>query len=141
MKYISLLSMLFIALALPAQNISYKYDAAGNRTERVITLQSQSQLRSSSYTSTVTSIDDIIADHQIKIYPNPTKGMLSVEVGEITEKGQAEFLLTDMSGRIINRQRSGAGTVYFDLSRYSSGVYILRIIINGEAVSWKIIKE
>jgi YD repeat-containing protein len=136
MRYLFIISLLLTAMLLPAQNVTYSYDAAGNRTARVVTL-----LRSTESSSPVKAMEDIIAEHQIKIYPNPTKGMLSVDIGNLEKDIMAELILSDVTGRTISRQKSGSGTVYFNLSSKPSGIYILKIIIKGESVTWKVIKQ
>ena len=139
MRYFLIISLLFIATNLPAQNVTYEYDDAGNRIERAII--PQSMMKSSSSMPISTPMEDIVAEHRLKIYPNPTKGMLSVEIGNYSSDLQADFRILDMTGRTINTQKAKSGTVYFDLSNHPSGVYLLRININGEIVTWKVIKK
>lgn len=84
-----LFSLLSCSLGISAQTkISYSYDAAGNRVKREILMakfQSQAKQSRASYS-------DMVADRQIKISPNPTKGNLRVEVvnGAAFEKGEVE---------------------------------------------------
>jgi YD repeat-containing protein len=131
--------LLCVAISLPAQNVTYQYDNAGNRTERVVNLSSSSAaLRSSEET---TALEDVIAKQEIKIYPNPTQGMLAVEIINFSSDIQADFLLADMSGKIIDRRRATSGYLTFNLSNHPAGIYLLRMSINGETNTWKIIKE
>lgn len=133
----TLLSFLFLlyAISLSAQN-TYKYDNAGNRTGRVINLT-----RSADSTSEITSLEDFISNHEVKIYPNPTKGMLAVDIANFLSGNEVEFQLTDMLGKTLYNLKTTSGHQTFDLSNEADGIYLLRIKINGESTTWKIIKK
>ena len=88
-----------------------------------------------------TALSDLIAEKAISIYPNPTQGILSVEIKGYTDEVQAEFRLTDFSGRTILSRKATTGFQTFDLSRQATGIYLLQIRINGESTVWKIIKK
>ena len=138
MKTLFFFSLLFAITSLSAQSVSYTYDASGNRTARVINLSASPQLRAS---EEATPLEDLLAERKIKIYPNPTKGMLAVEIIDFTEEIQGEYFVYDMSGRMLKREKAAPGKVSLDLSNQPNGVYLLRINLNGESVTWKIVKE
>jgi hypothetical protein len=136
-RIIFFLLLLLAAVKLIAQSVSYSCDAAGNRTVRTFSLSPSSP----SPEEAITSLSDIIAEKSILIFPNPTKGIVTVEIKEYSNEMKAEFRLTDLSGKtIINRKATGSIQT-FELSRQASGIYLLHIQINGESVVWKIIKE
>jgi hypothetical protein len=141
MKNLLSIILFFAAASISAQSVSYQYDNAGNRTARVINMQSSPSMRSSEDATEIVSLDDLISGQKIKIYPNPTEGMLAVEITDFTEQLKAEILIADMSGRIISKKKMETGYASFDLTRQSQGIYVLKIAINGESVSWKIIKK
>ena len=128
--------LLLAAMNISAQSVTYAYDNAGNRTARTVTLNKSPQAQ-----ETVTALPDLIAEKAIVIYPNPTKGILSVEIKDYTDQLQAEFRLMDMSGKTISSKKAVSGYQTFDLSHQAAGVYLLHIRINGESVVWKVIKE
>ncbi|GHT76876.1 hypothetical protein AGMMS50262_19970 [Bacteroidia bacterium] len=130
---------LFSAISLVAQNVTYVYDNAGNRTSRTVRLSSPAH--SPERQPEETALEDFVAEHSVKIYPNPTKGMLAVEISNFDSDVRADFLLTDMSGKVIDRLPAVSGYETLNLSRQPAGLYVLRITINGEATVWKIIKE
>jgi hypothetical protein len=130
--------LLFAASSLSAQNVSYAYDNAGNRIERVISLIASPELRAS---EEVTELEDVVAKHEIRIYPNPTQGQLTVEIVDFNADLPFEFTLTDLSGKIIDRKKATSGYQNFNLSGQPDGIYLLRISIDGESTTWKIIKE
>ena len=119
-----------------AQNVTFNYDNAGNRTERNITLS-----KSSEASEEVTTLSDKITEKAFSIYPNPTQGFLSVEIKGYHEETPAEFRITNMSGRTILNRKATAILQTFDLSRQAPGIYLLQISINGEATVLKIVKQ
>lgn len=119
-----------------AQDISYYYDNAGNRTERVLNM-----LRSAAQSSDATSIDDVVFGQEIKIYPNPTQGELAVEIIDFKEELKGEILLLNASGNTLESKQAVSGKIYFDLSGNPDGIYLMKITLNGETTTWKIIKK
>ena len=122
---------------LNAQSVNYSYDNAGNRTTRLINL-SQSPAAPE---ETITVLSDLIAEKSIVIYPNPTKGIITVDIKDYVSKMNVEFRLTDLSGKTIINRKATSSSQTLDLSRQASGIYLLYIRINSESVVWKIIKE
>jgi hypothetical protein len=133
------IALLLSAMFARSQSVSYAYDAAGNRTARTFSLIKSPEAPQSP--SEITSLTDLIAEKSIVIYPNPTKGNLTVEIKDFTDKLEAEFQLTDLSGRVIANRKATAASQTFDLSNRAAGIYLLLIRINGESVVWRIIKE
>ena len=128
--------LLLAAMNISAQSVTYTYDNAGNRIERIVTL-----LKSSAAPEEVTALSDLIAKKAVSIYPNPTQGILTVEIKGYTNEVQADFRLADMAGRTIISKKAASGYQTFDLSRQAAGIYLLQIRINGESTVWKIVKQ
>ena len=138
-KFFIFIPLLFSAIVISAQSFTYAYDAAGNRTGRSFSLSASPPAPQS--TEAITAFSDMIAEKEILIYPNPTKGIIKVEIKNYSDELQAEFNLTDLSGRTITKRKAAGNTQTFDLSRRTAGIYLLQIRINDESVVWKIIKE
>ena len=117
----------------------YSYDNAGNRTGRTLTLLKSSAAPQAPQPSI--ALSDTISEKALRIYPNPTHGMVTVEIQDYTGETQAEFRLTNMSGQLITGRKADAGTQSFDLSRQPAGIYLLQITIKGKSVVWRIIKQ
>lgn len=85
--------------------------------------------------------ENILTESELVIYPNPTKGIVHVKVGE---KKVEECYLTSVLGareKIYPVQQSESNYIY-DLSKYKDGVYILNVITsNSKIYSTKIIKQ
>jgi hypothetical protein len=90
----------------------------------------------------------------IHIYPNPTTGMVNVQCtinnGQL---GDAEIRVYDVYGRLLNVVETQdfvspqsppfpQQTSKIDLSQYTAGIYILKVIHNGQVLATsKIIKQ
>jgi hypothetical protein len=72
----------------------------------------------------------------VRIYPNPVKDVLTISTGKALTGTTA--VLTDISGKILQRVIISQPTLTIDMSRYTSGLYILKL---GDSTTQKIIKE
>ncbi|MGB4415046.1 MAG: T9SS type A sorting domain-containing protein [Paludibacter sp.] len=134
-----LIPALLITMWIGSQNMSYIYDLTGNRTDRVINLGQRAKQGQDNADSQ--TVKDVIAGHDIKIYPNPTKGQLAVEISGYSDQSFAEAGLYDVSGKLIKSQKIGSSIVTFDLGAKPLGIYLLHIKLNNELLTYKIIKE
>lgn len=84
---------------------------------------------------------DLVSEREVLIYPNPTTGILRVEIPDIDSRDRCEMVVYSMSGqRIVSVILDSDGTE-IDITSSPDGIYILSIIVNGESSSWKIIKK
>ena len=82
-------------------------------------------------------------DCNVKIFPNPTKGKIKVEIIP-NSINNYEIYLTDMQGSILYSQPSTKKVDFeIDITGYSSGTYFLNVIDTKDknAYSHKIVKE
>lgn len=137
-----LLISLFLSgsLCLFSQNkLTYEYDNSGNRTQRVIPLKSVRN--TDEPTTKIQPIIDQSIAKTIKIYPNPTKGRLTIEIMDYLESISGNITIHDLQGRLILTEKITTNNTNLDISDRPSGAYILNIQIDGEISNWKIIKE
>jgi YD repeat-containing protein len=140
---IFILLALFLCLSAEsshAQSVTYGYDSAGNRISRTIvisTLRSaeQEQQEETSFHS------EVLNDLEIRIYPNPTYGLLKVEIRNMKEEQSAALSLYDLSGKLILSRNKIVNSTELDISSSASGTYILRIFAGESKTEWKIIKK
>jgi PKD repeat protein len=87
-------------------------------------------------------VDEFTAQHFLKIYPNPTNGVISV-AGNF-KKG-AGFILTTISGEEITAFKTSGSSERFiktiSITDYPAGVYLLKITTDESEAVFKIIKE
>ena len=133
-----LFSFLSCSLGLCAQTkIGFSYDEAGNRVKREI-IMSQSQNKARKQTA---SFSDMVSDRQIKISPNPTKGVLHIELLNNKEQVTGNIAVYSLDGANIASCPIANNMADVDISSSASGIYVLRINIGESSSSWKIIKE
>ena len=134
--HILIILSLFLG-SVKAQTVNYEYDNSGNiKSRKVITLKSSDAASDSIVESRIFEDTEI----NIKIYPNPTRGDLKIEVPDYKDNEILIFQAYDMNGRLLlNTKRNEASTT-LDLSNFPNGTYILRMSRNGKASSWRIIK-
>lgn len=90
------------------------------------------------------SIDDLSEDdNSIRIYPNPTNGIFTIEMGNLSPSLITIYNITGAVIKEVNSdQNDGASTaVLIDLTDQSSGVYYIQIRQEGRLLSKKIIKQ
>ena len=85
-------------------------------------------------------LEDQIGLQKTRIYPNPTKGMLRIDLPSLTDQ-EAILKVYDQSGRLIMNNPVVSSGNEVDLSSSPTGFYIMVIQIGQERKEWKIIKE
>lgn len=137
---LSLFLMTLFTVSVHADGIiNYTYDGSGNRTsaERIINLR-QAETDS---TGKVKPMLHELTSHRITIYPNPTDGNFSIEIGTPETIEQASITIYSMSGTIIYRDDEPDAVNEIDITSSPDGMYMLIIRIDGETSTWKIIKN
>lgn len=61
----------------------------------------------------------------ISVYPNPTKGLLTLKVPEINY--QERFQLINITGKVLRDELINQSTIELDLSKHANGVYFIRV--------------
>ena len=126
------------AVYVHADRIQYSYDASGNRTQsHIITIRGGNTAPQ----DTVRNImREQIGGHQISIYPNPTEGQFSVELGRIETVENASITIYSMTGGITYYTDKPEARNDIDLTASPDGMYLMVIRIDGAASTWKVIK-
>lgn len=120
------------------QYVSYGYDATGNRIKREIVMSTYNNIRKAPQKA---SVSECLSDRTIKIYPNPTKGMLKIEIGGWTETDRGSITIHSTNGAILITRSLTESSMTFDITNYSAGIYLMHIKIGDKGTTWKIIKE
>ena len=138
---IIILSLLLTCLypLLHAQDkVKYAYDAAGNRISRTIVLAPRSAPIEEKQPTVHT---EVFSDIQLKIYPNPTDGILKVEISNLPEGQKAEIWIYAMSGQLITSLKDVSSTASINISSQPAGIYVMNIVAGKHRTEWKIIKK
>ena len=80
------------------------------------------------------------------LYPNPTTGIVTVNMTPETMSLNPEIQVFDMYGRMLSVVEtmctSSLQTMEIDLSRYANGIYLLKVVDNGKVIAvGKVVKE
>jgi hypothetical protein len=140
---------------LQGQTIHYNYDNSGNRLIRYIILQksfnilSQNSLKESTENTTENTTENIkqddfedkLGEMTVKIYPNPTQGVLLVEVSGLVTDETVNYQLFSQTGILLDANNQVNYPFSIDLSKYPKGLYILKLMTKEKKSVWKILKE
>ena len=157
-QYLLFFTFLLLCPTLSAQRVELKYDAAGNRIDsktimmrRVVEIEEEPAIseeeskepeeKENSNERTPLIFTETFQEVNIHIYPNPTKGLLKVDVQNLPEKEKIVIYLYDLSGKQILSRAADFAPVELDITRQNNGMYILIIQIGENRSEWKIIKQ
>jgi len=113
--------------------------------DELILFFTQAEHDDSSYTAVFCvneySVDEILKNNIVNVYPNPTAGKLNIEYTPESDTS-IRIAVTNMLGKIIFIQdypTSGFRSACIDLGSYPAGLYNVSVITSQEIISKKII--
>ncbi|WP_423129756.1 discoidin domain-containing protein [Gaoshiqia sp. Z1-71] len=124
-----------IALPLPV-SYSFTYDDRGNCLSRPILGGGVKSATIADKPAPEKQKDDSF----IKLYPNPTKGLLTVEFSEFDDQVPGSLLVADLTGRVVYSGNTLTKRYTIDLSARPAGQYLLIYQNGNDKQSWKLIK-
>lgn len=116
--------------------LTFLYDSAGNQVSRIFVDNTNPQAKGGK-TKTIADEDFI------KIFPNPTKGILKIDWTENLGFEIVKISIADNQGNQwnVNFKQKDETFVTIDLSNKATGLYIVRFeLSNNETIIRKIIK-
>jgi hypothetical protein len=140
MRTIILFCMLLLIKAVAfgqTYKVEFAYDAAGNRISRKLVPLNKSAFIS----DTIAISEEQMGERSIKLYPNPTPGIITMTISQLEPEEQVRVFVTDMKGHILIKDVQTNPSFKIDLSAYPMGFYILSATIGDQRKEWKIIKE
>ena len=150
-----------MALANTENVLQYTYDLSGNMIQReMVTISlsigggstgetGASKLKSSVgqtgeavATSETPLLADILSEVEITTYPNPTRGMIQVNITGDEIPKDARIYLYNMQGMLVRQLTGISATNELDISYQPAGAYVIRIVLGENNVhTMRIIKE
>ncbi len=119
----------------------FTYDNAGNRIGSTLTLKS-AQL--SSQPDSVFYQEELNARFEtlkLKLYPNPTKGNIALEIQQYNEDMNFKIEVLDANGKKLQRIKVNSDVTNMNLNNYASGLYFLKLISGKQYRILKVIKQ
>ncbi len=139
--FITILLIHFGLLSQAQNTIYFGYDAAGNRIIRSIVLANIPLRRAAPETIDSVPLKEKLEKYSIVIFPNPTRGVVQVQLDNHPTDSLWRYDLVNLSGATIDKGTQKEKQKRLELSTEPSGVYLLRTYIMGEVNTYKIIKE
>jgi hypothetical protein len=89
-------------------------------------------------------VNDTQLDESVKIYPNPTSSFTNISIN-LKASSEVEVSIVDLSGKIMSQRNygllNGNTNLPLNVNSYSSGVYMVKTIINGTIIQKRLIVE
>jgi len=93
------------------------------------------------YVDLCAGIEPIIINNGFNIYPNPSNGNFTVEIG-LTENNKVELILQNALGQIVSSETyqmsAGMNKVEIKESALAKGIYFMQVRTNDEVITKKI---
>ena len=135
-----LLLLMSLACCAYAQkrHVKYSYDASGNCISRTIVIDSNrsKQKSTNNIDKDITCINGV----NVSIHSDDFGKFLTLSVNTTNIKSMS-YLLYTTNGSICSKGKVSNNTTHIDTSNLANGIYVLKVIIGEECMSWKVIKE
>jgi hypothetical protein len=131
--------LLIFSMQLSAQKYVYLYDNAGNRTTVTLYKSGIVEADTAELQKPVLVMDQ---GQEFKLYPNPTKGQLTIECQGISDVTKVTCIVHDANGRFVsNATYTGQQTIKFNMSNLPNGLYIFQMKLQDRQYVLKVLKE
>jgi hypothetical protein len=87
--------------------------------------------------SPCTGINEVTAANGLMVYPNPSKGVLTV----VCEKAGSTLEMVDMTGRVVLSAVANERVASLDIKEFANGIYYLKVRSNASVEVVKVIKD
>jgi hypothetical protein len=150
LRAITILVLAFTAQKSIAQfsNINYDYDATGNRWKRYITFSMNKTIafdtthKTASSTVYRESLLDSFGLKEIVVFPNPTTDIIRVDiVSHFNNSLSGSIKIFNAAGTNQLQSQSILFNNSVDLTLLATGMYVMRIDINGQIRTYKVLKN
>jgi hypothetical protein len=131
----------------PTPTVHYSYDANGNRIQRWVTIDkivkadtADSLHQDTAFKNKVNGADNK-QGQRISLYPNPTQGLLDLQITGMKEGETAEYVFVSLTGQELLRKKTGSPQTRIDISNFAPGTYVVNVTLGGRVERWKVVKQ
>lgn len=127
-------------LAHGQQNLSYSYDAAGNRTNRTVVVGAQIISGQENQETTNPVYIDSLDGKELAIRPGQRNAALTISLKEFAQSSRGSIHLMDDRGKLLMKKTISGGSTILKLDDLSTGTYTMRILLNRHSSVWKLVR-
>jgi hypothetical protein len=120
----------------------FHYDSVGNRTDRHLNGQKSAYVNFPALENDIKPLEKLTEfESCIKIYPNPTRGIVKISLENFPEPIKGELRIYNLNGTILKQLRLDAPLTEIDVNDLPDGIYVIRLLMDGNSLDYKIIKQ
>lgn len=82
----------------------------------------------------INSVESIDKQYQIVVYPNPSRGTVSIKLPSDLTESSVEARLYDLYGKLLHRQLLQSDNPTLNLSNYAQGLYLLQLYQQNQLI-------
>lgn len=122
--------------------IRYSYDSAGNRIKREAVQPVKKTMTGHNSHTTVGPLSSSVPSvFSITVHPNPTEGLLRISIPGLKYTDKCTLEIYAAQGEQIFKENVTSNVVRIDISNHPPGIYLLKITVNNNSTTWKVIKK
>ena len=136
LKFLFALLLSFVCVDIAQAQLTYSYSATGNRQNVHIGFAKIAATpdEQEEYTETLDNI-------QFKIFPNPTKGLLKINIDTDVKIEDLKIEMFDVNGKKIIDKSVLSKEIELDITDALAGTYFMKIFVNNKPYFWNILKD
>jgi hypothetical protein len=127
--------------------IHFSYDANGNRIQRWVTIDkivkadTADSLHQDNISKNRVNGADNKQGQRISLYPNPTQGLLDLQITGMKDGETAEYIFVSLTGQELLRKKTGSPQTRIDISSFAPGSYVVNVTLGSRLERWKVMKK
>ena len=126
--------------------ITYKYDLAGNRSQRVCVTNSNSNRLALAQNPASAKPEETAKQRAVKfgisIFPSVVKDFLHIRITDVNEQLPASVTVFNSEGKVSDIKLMLTGTTeQLNFETLKNGIYILKVQVKDEVLLYKVLKN
>lgn len=139
LKILLLFAVIMGTFCCEAQRVAFAYDETGNRVKREIFIPAPSKAKGK-FMEVGDSYYDMLGDRTVKISQD-TYGVIKVSILEFVDGDNCTVDVYTLNGLTIFSGSINECVTIINISEQPDGIYILKVMVNGNQTTWKLNKN